>query len=158
MFLRDLFFFFFIVIGLSSCSNSDLCLSNQHAVQLGFYSARTSTASNDKDSVLTDVSIYGLGKTDSVYESKSINKVFLPLSFANDPDTTSFIIRARDYYDTISFVHSKELDYISGDCGYIFKFSVDTVLFTTLIIDSVAIAYPKINYGEDIENVKVYIY
>ena len=147
----------FIVI-LYSCNAEDFCLSNQHAVQTGLYSYNS--VPNDKDTTLTDVSIYGVGKTDSIYESVSLQKAFLPLSFLND--TTQFVIFLTQLKsDTIKFVYRKELNFISGDCGYIFDFHLDTVLFSSSayrIIDSVSIAYSEVKYGEDIENVKIYIH
>jgi hypothetical protein len=140
-------------IWLVACQRDEACLSNQNAVQAGFYSAWSTT---DKDSTLSDVSVYGLGVTDSVYSDESLNDLFLPLSFSGD--TTGFVIGVKTLRDTLWLVHQKELDFISGNCGYVFSFELDTILHTGAFIDSVVIDYSSVRYGESAENIKLYIY
>ncbi len=140
-------------IWLVACQRDEACLSNQNAVQAGFYSAWSTT---DKDSTLSDVSVYGLGVADSVYSVESLSDLFLPLSFSSD--TTGFVIGVKTLRDTLWMVHRKELDFISGNCGYVFSFELDTILHTGAFIDSVAIDYSSVRYGESAENIKLYIY
>jgi hypothetical protein len=150
---RFIFLVFILLAFAWGCDSSEACLSNQHAVQARFYSAWSDT---DKDSVLNNVSLVGEGKIDSIYRNQSISELFMPLDFSSD--TTSFVISAETLKDTIRFVHQRELNYISGDCGYIFNFEIDTILHTEAFIDSVSIAYPFVKYGESNENIKLYIY
>ncbi len=149
--------FSFLVIFLLttvSCTQDQICLSNQHALQAGFYSAWTES---DKDSLLIDASVFGIGDgIDSIYKNEIVTKMFLPLSF--DRDTTGFVIKNHNLVDTIWFKHSKEIKFISRDCGFTFNFTIDTTWFTNIFIDSVAIGHPLVNYGEDIENIKIYLY
>lgn len=147
------YLFFFSIVWLFSCQSDEACLSNQHALQAGFYSAWSTI---DRDSVLTDVSVFGLDLTDSIYRKESLNELFLPLNF--NSDTTAFVVSVKTLKDTLWLVHSKELDFISGDCGYFFNFDLDTLIFTGAFIDSVAVDYPLIRYGESTENIKLYIY
>ncbi len=142
-----------VIICLSACEDDQACLSNQNAVQAGFYSAWSVV---DKDSTLTDVSVFAVNRTDSLYRRESLRELFLPLDF--NSDTTAFVIAVKTLKDTLWMVHSKELDFISGKCGYFFNFELDTVIFTGAFIDSVAIAYPLIKYGESVQNIKLYIY
>ncbi len=150
--------YFFIILGLIlitqfACSNSEICLSNQHAVQVGIVKK---LATSDKDTLIDSISVYGVNlQNDSIYKNEKLSKLFLPLSFTHD--TTSFVFTKGTIKDTILFVHSKELDFISGECGYVFKFSLDTIICSKHYVDSVAIAYPNINYNEVIRNVKIYI-
>jgi hypothetical protein len=146
-----------LIISLLSCNNEEICLSNQDAVQVKFYSYYSTT---DKDTSLEHVSIYGLGRTDSLYADTTISKAFLPLNFDSDPGTTTYVIQIDEVKDTITFAHSKELDFVSGDCGYVFKFALDAQnsFFTPHNIDNVVVVNPSIKYGEDAENVKIYIY
>jgi hypothetical protein len=137
----------------TGCNNDEVCLSNQNAVQAGFFSAWSET---DKDSTLTEVSLIGLNREDSIYAKESLSELFMPLDF--EKDTTSFIVVSKTLKDTICIVHQKELDFIAGECGYIFTFNIDTVLYSNAFIDSVAIAYPDVKYGETIQNIKLYIY
>ena len=142
-----------VAIGLSACAASEICLSNQHAVQVHFISYYTK-----KDTTIEKVSMYGLGRTDSIYSSEKLSEVFLPLSFDNDPGSTAFVLKTATASDTLLFNHQKELDFISGECGYVFQFSLDSMKSTDNTIDSISIVYPTIKYGEDVQNVELYIY
>ena len=138
---------------LSSCNPDSVCLSNQNAVQTGFYSAYSTLP---KDTILTNVSAFGLGINDSIYAKEGIRKMFLPLSFSHD--TTAFVIENNTLRDTIWFAHTKDLFFISRKCGFSFNFQIDTVWSTHTFIDSVALDLNSVNYNENIENVKIYIY
>ncbi len=134
--------------------NSDFCLSNQQSVQAGFYS---SYATNDKDSTVRNVFIYSLGVDSITYDTVSVNKIYLPLNL--NKDTSQFIIDINTLKDTITFVYSKELNFVSGECGFIFSFYLDTLYHSDVsFIDSVAIINDEIIYNENFENVKIYLY
>ncbi len=138
-----------------SCNNDDFCLSNQQSVQASFYSSITF-----KDSTVSDVTIRAIESVaddDTIYNSEVVSESFLPLSMMND--TSRFLIQILNQKDTVSFVHSKELSFISEECGFIFEFELDTVLHSNIsFIDSVSIEYPSIVYNESTENVKIYLY
>ena len=136
-----------------ACQGEEACLSNQHAVQVGMYSTWTD---EDKDTTLSNVSLVGMEKTDSIYQDEDVSELFMPLDF--EKDTTTFVLSAQTLRDTLSFVYSSELDFISGDCGYIFSFELDTILHTRAFIDSASVSYPSVEYGESFENIKLYIY
>lgn len=134
--------------------NSDFCLSNQQSVQAGFYS---SYAANDKDSTVRNVFIYSLGVDSITYDTVTVNKIYLPLNLHKD--TSQFIIDINTLKDTITFVHSKELNFVSGECGFVFSLYLDTVYHSDVsFIDSVAIVNDEIIYNENFENVKIYLY
>lgn len=133
---------------------NDFCLSNQQSVQSGFYSSHHTT---DVDSTVSGVTIWSTNIDSLTYDSARVNEIFLPLSMMKD--TSQFIIEINKLKDTLSFVHSKELSFVSGECGFIFRFEIDTILYSNnFFIDSVAIDYPSIVYGENIENVKIYLF
>ena len=142
-----------LLISFVGCQSEEACLSNQHAVQAGFYSA---WSGSDKDSTLTEVSLIGLAREDSVYSLKSLSKLFIPLDF--ERDTVSFELVSKTMKDTLSIAYKKELDFISRNCGYIFSFQIDSVWHSNAFIDSVAVEYPDVKYGETVENIKLYIY
>jgi hypothetical protein len=141
------------VIGFFACDESDYCLENQQSVQTTFYSAY-----DDDDTTVSAVSFYGIGRSDSlVYDSAEVDDAYLTLSMFSD--TTAYVVDIDGFKDTLYFVHQKELDFVSEDCGFIFRFEIDTVLFTNIsFIDSVAVTYSPIIYNEDIENVAIYLY
>lgn len=136
------------------CEGEEACLSNQHAVQARMYSA---WSTSDKDSALENVSLIGLDMNDSIYREQQLSELFMPLDF--ESDTSTFVLGVSETLkDTLSIVYSKELDFISRDCGYIFTFELDTILHSRSFIDSVSIAYPTVKYGESTANIKLYIY
>jgi hypothetical protein len=136
------------------CEGEEACLSNQHAVQARLYSA---WSTSDKDSTLENVSLIGIDMSDSIYRKQRLSELFMPLNF--ESDTSTFVLGVSETLkDTLSIVYSKELDFISRDCGYVFTFDLDTIIHSRSIIDSVSIAYPIVKYGESTANIKLYIY
>jgi hypothetical protein len=105
-----------------------------------------------------NTTIYGLGMPEdsTIYNDETVNKIFLKLAF--DSDTTSYIVIRQTLKDTIHFVHTKKLDFISRKCGFTFNFKLDTVLFSGIFIDSVAVINPNIRYNENFDNLEIYIY
>ena len=143
--------FLFLVIPYG-CGADDICLSNQHAVQTGFYSYRTL-----RDTSLLGTTIYGVERgNDSIYKNETTRKLFLPLSF--DHDTTIFIVFSNTLHDTLKFVHTKEMVYISRKCGFTYNYTIDTILHTETFINSVSIVNPEVKYNENIENIEIFIY
>ncbi len=141
-----------VIFGRCDSGGDDICLSNQNAAQAGLYSAHSLS---DKDTVLTDLYIQGVGNDSILYDSVAVNSLFLPLSMHTD--TTAYRIKVKTLLDTIWFVYRRDLSYVSSSCGLTMNIEIDTILFTGRFIDSVAINYPYILYNENIENVKIYI-
>jgi len=134
------------------CNPDDMCLSNQQTVKGSFFSMQ-----NKSQISLLQTSIFGLGMdNDSIYKKESVSDFFLPLMF--DKDTTSFVVKNQMLNDTIHFIHTKKIDFISRKCGFTFSFKIDTVNFTGIFIDSVSVINPNIKYNENIKNVEIYIY
>ncbi len=154
--MKNVYYIILIVIlaaVFGRCETSDICLSNQNAAQAGLYSAYSHT---DKDTVLTDLYVYGIGSENSLlYDSVSLNKLFLPLSMHSD--TSMYLIKVKTLLDTIWFKYKRDLTYVSGDCGMAVEIELDTIWFTDRFIDSVAIIQPFIRYNENVENIKLYI-
>lgn len=150
---KQFIFLLFILTLFSGCNPDDICLSNQHALQSNFFSME-----NKNRVIVPGTTIFGLGMSnDSIYKNEDVSSMFLPLSF--DKDTTSFVvIRQSVLKDTIHFVHSKKLTFISRNCGFTFDFKLDTVYFTGLFIDSISIVNRNIKYNENFDNVEIYIY
>ncbi len=156
----NIFFTALLFIGIiAGCSDNEstVCLSNQDAAQIGFYSIHTSEVDADQDTTVTETTIFGLNRSDSlIYDSASISQAYLPLSMMND--TTTFIIRLKTRSDTLHFFTSKELNFISEECGFIFDFTIDSIRYSqNSFIDSAVILNPDVIYSENLENVKVYI-
>ncbi|MDB4334766.1 DUF6452 family protein [bacterium] len=143
-----------LLVAFYSCDSEELCLSNQESLQGSFYSVEQTS---EKDTTPSNVTIYGVGRMDSLLQdSASVGSFFLPLSHSSD--TTQFVFKIGSSTDTIEVVHSKELAYISEDCGFMFNFDIKSLRSTYTVIDTVIIDYNKIRYGESLENIKIFIY
>ncbi|SMO57759.1 hypothetical protein SAMN06265379_10340 [Saccharicrinis carchari] len=144
------------IIVACACGNetSDFCLSNQQSVQAGFYSAY---AIDDKDTSVANVLVYSPTVDSIPYDSVTVNNLYLPLSLHKD--TSQFIIELNSLKDTVTFVHQKELNFVSGECGFVFSLYLDTILYSDVsFIDTVVIVNDEIIYNENFENVKIYLY
>nr|WP_319400643.1 DUF6452 family protein [uncultured Carboxylicivirga sp.] len=147
--------------GFYACDDSSFCLSNQHAVQASFY---TLSSGSEADTTLTGVYIWGAGQEDKlIYDSTRVNEMYLPTNL--NADSTIFIIKqsvlvnntVRSDSDFVQFNYKRYLNHVSGECGMTYNLVLDTVYYTTNLIDSVSIDYANVNYGEDAENVKIFI-
>ncbi|MCU4162453.1 DUF6452 family protein [Carboxylicivirga caseinilyticus] len=150
-----------IAAGFYACDDNNFCLSNQHAIQATFYSL---SSGSENDTTLTGIYIWGANREDSlIYDSLNISQLFLPTNL--NTDSTIFIIKqsvlvnnqVRSDSDFVQFNYSRHLNHVSSECGMTFNLVLDTIIYTNNIIDSVSIGYANINYGEDAENVKIYI-
>lgn len=151
-----------VIVMAAACDNGSLCLSGQNAVQAGLYSASSGV---EKDTTLAGFYMWGLNHpTDSVLiDSVRTSKLYMPTDLKRD--STEFVIReeksvlgkVKGINDTLLFIYKKKLEYISSDCGFMYRLDLDTVIHTYNLIDSVVIGYAPIIYNENIENVKIYI-
>ena len=145
------FFFIMLAIAFADCTRAEICLSNQHAVQGRFFSA----INTRNDTILNEVSIRGLGNDSLLHANEQVSRMFLPLSFSTD--TTVFIIAVGTRVDTLWFKHQSEHYFISRECGLTWNFNIDSAWFAGTIIDSVYTGNPNVNYGENIENIRIFI-
>jgi len=151
-----------VIVISNACDNSSLCLSGQNAIQSGLYSA---SSDEDKDTTLSGFYMWGIEHpTDSILlDSVKVSKLYMPTDL--NRDSTEFVIReeklvlgeVKGVNDTIQFIFKKNLEYVSGDCGFTYNLEIDTVIHTYNLIDSVVISYSSVVYSENIENVKIYI-
>lgn len=148
------------IIITSSCDRGSLCLSGQNAIQAGLYSP---SSENDKDTTLTGIYLWGINNDSVLIDSARVNKLFMPTDL--NSDSSAFIIREEKLIgeniiyenDTLLFIYTRDLNYISGDCGFSYNLVLDTVIHTNNLIDSVIISNPSVSYNENLENVKIYI-
>jgi hypothetical protein len=152
---------FVLILITISCENNTLCLSGQNAIQSGFYSGFGGVES---DTTLSGVYLWGIdpieGDTMSVMvENETISKMFMSTDV--NRDSTWFLLRekriASDIQDTILFIYERQLNYVSGDCGFTYNLELDTVIYTQALIDSIVIEYSSVLYNENLENVKIFI-
>ena len=150
--IRVLYCCLSVIFAVAACNDDDMQLSYQHTVQVGLYSMRT-----HKDTTLTNVQIYGVGREDSLlYDSKQLGSLFLNLDLQRC--TTQFVFKTQTLQDELSFEYRKHLKPISGSGGISMQLHIDSVRHTSIFIDSVSVVNPNINYNESLENVQVFVY
>lgn len=142
-----------IAIGFIACNGTDdMLLSYQHSMQAKFYSRNT-----HKDTVLTVVKVWGVGKDELLYDgTQNLNELFLPLNM-ND-SKTEFVIASQTIQDIVTVEYKSHVQPVSGSGGLTMEIHLDTISATNTFIDSIAISHADIKYNENIENVKIFVY
>lgn len=140
-----------------SCDSNDCPINNVVYSTYGFY---TITEDGESKVSVTDTLTITAGGTDSVLINRLQNgsEVELPVSFNAATDTLVFHftdIDSRTRKDTIWIDKENFPHYESPDCPASIFHHVTAVRWTTLLIDSVSIVNPNINYNVS-ENFKIY--
>ncbi len=102
-----------------------------------------------------DVSVYGLGREDSLlYDSASVRRNSLPL----DPnsDITTFVVLFPENSDTLTFHHTTSPFFHSYECGYVLHYDLSGFEYSTNVIDSVRLEISKITHQYE-RHLKIYL-
>jgi len=153
----------FVLLGISCASNENCTEDRIVKLGVGFYTqALTDTAKNiytTRAINLDTLSVRGLATNgtliDSIlYKSKSIQKIYLPLNkFENG---SKFVLTFKTAKDTVQVLHTNSNYYISLECGCMEVHSIDTVLTTNHLIDSIKIINHKVN-ATNAEHIQIFI-
>ncbi len=138
----------FIVVLVYACQTNRNCDTKESFVKIGFYNG------DEKAVSVEDVSLYGLGREDSLlYENQTISSVLMPLSSA--VDSASFIFIFGSFTDTITVSYQTNMRFESNQCGFMADYSIDTVYHTKNAIDSMA-QVNRIITNENEEHYKIF--
>ncbi len=135
----------------NACEKDDFCTTTPVTPNLviRFY---------DKDDItsvksVSRLSIIAQSKTDSLFESKTLDSIAIPLNgLASE---TVYILKMNDTdghlatnkVDTLTISYNPEEDYISRSCGFRYVFDDVTLTFTNSWIDSLSnTEIPEINH------------
>jgi len=126
------------LILLTSCLDVECVQETRAYMKVSFYNYETKTVASPDN-----LSLYGANNTIKIYDNQKITlPALIPLK---DSDNESeFIIEINGTEDTIRFVHSSFLNFISKECGYSMWHTIDTVYFTTNEIDSISLINKEI--------------
>jgi hypothetical protein len=152
-----------LIFGIS-CTSSEDCTQDRIAkMGVGFYTrALTDTTKHVYTTTaksLDTLSVRGLTANgtliDSIlYKSKSIQMIYLPLNkFEN---SSKFVLTFKTVKDTIEVLHTNTDYYLSLECGCMKVHSIDTVLTTTNLIESVKIINHKVN-ATNAEHIQIFV-
>lgn len=142
-----------------SCSTTE-CYDNQNSLPLaGFYSSQETPQAITLDSI----SIIGIGAPgDSVLQDsvRNISQVYLP--FRIDQESTTYaimylqgILGELGIHDLITFNYDIIPMFVSTACGTVYYYKMNSIDYTTNIIDSVICPTGEIT-NANIENLKIY--
>lgn len=144
---------------ITSCSTSE-CYDNQNSLPLaGFYSSEEVPQAISLDSI----SIVGIGAPgDSILQDsvRSLSEVYLP--FRIDQNTTTYqilylggVLGELGIFDIIEFDYEIKPMFVSTACGTVYYYKMNSINYTTNIIDSVTCPEGTIT-NANIENLKIY--
>ena len=146
-----------LTIGLVACGNNE-CFDNQTTLPLaGFYSMQSQKAIQ-----VDSLTVYGVGAPgDSLLlDNERKSKVYLPLPLSGN--STSFVFQYNqkginyvELNDTLTINYDSYPQFISNECGVIYKYKVKDFFYTHHIIDSIAIPTMEFN-NKDIETIFVF--
>ncbi len=151
-----------ILVWLVSCGSSG-CYENRSSLPIAaLYATNAPTQAIAIDSV----SLYGIGVSSQSLLldcARQVSTMTMPLR--NDADTTSYVIRydmkalshTSRYNDTITWVYTRYPYFISGDCGVVFNYVIDTICHTHNMLDSVAIMTDEVTNVSQ-ETIRLYYY
>lgn len=138
-----------IVIAVS-CSEG-ACFEETEAFMKGSFYRRPPLKLTPPDSL----TLYGSNRPNqTIYKRKAgVQPVLIPLDSSNE--TSEFVMKINGISDTIEVSYSTFPALISKECGYSFFHDIDTIIYTTNIIDSIKISKHRIT-NLDEENIRIY--
>lgn len=146
-----------VSLGFVSCNNKE-CFNNQSTIPLaGFYSMQTQNAIT-----VDSLTVYGVGAPgDSLLlDNGQASTLYMPMPLSGN--SVSYVFhynsKALDYIelnDTLTIQYDSYPQFVSEECGAIFKYDVTDFNYTTHLIDSIAIPTMEFN-NVDVEVIKIY--
>ncbi len=135
----------------SSCQTNNQCdTATESLVKINFYTID----SIEQAVFVSPISVYGVGRSDSLlYENDSISSVSIPLS--PNAETIGFVFDIGTYSDEILFEYKTSTYLESMDCGFIANYEINSVTYSTNIIDTIIILNNMVTIDNE-EHIKLY--
>lgn len=149
-FAITLFILDFTCLILNSCTAGSCFDETESRVKGTFYSMTTGKALAPDSVTLYGVTMDSLEIYDKTTKLQSAE---LPLYAAEQ--TCKFVIRINGINDTLEFRYSNYPHLLSKECGYTFFFTLDTVINSVNIIDSISIEKKTITTFNE-ENLRIF--
>lgn len=61
-----------------------------------------------------------------------------------------------EFYDTLTFYHTRKMNFVSNACGYVYYYTLDGVKTTYNSLDSILIVNPSVDNNANTQHVKIY--
>ena len=123
-----------------------------------FYTVKKTSANKDTVQAITMDSVWvkGLGNDSVLYNNtKTVTSISLPLHKLQD--TSRFVIRFNNVYDTLTIVHTNIQKYLSLECGCLVTHKLDSVKSSTTkhIVKRIKVKYDNVSTTQR-ENLQIY--
>mgnify|MGYP003303425956 FL=1 len=107
-----------------------------------------------EDFTADSLTIFGLGCDSLLYNKAQIKTFDLPLQ--KTKEETHFVLYTNGIYDTLSFKHTNDTNYISMACGCLIQSTItDEPVVTHNAIDSVVLKEPLV-INSRVANIEIY--
>ena len=142
-----------VLLFFSGCNQSPRCLEETDV----FLHARFLTLDDgqDRDTILAEVQVYGIGREDSLLVDGDVSRLTLPLDAHYD--SCAFVIAHDTLRDTLTFRYSRSTRLLSFECGFIAEFDNLKVRYSKHFLDSLAVVNDFVTNTDD-ENIKIYLF
>ena len=144
--------FIFLSFTINACENDNPCVDNVVSrINAGFY-----TLSNDNESAFTvsDFSMYGIDRQDSVLHGSNVRIFDFPLSMHEA--SSSYILTVNTLTDTLELFYTSKLAFVSVECGFTNNFEIQSLSITNNFIDSISIVKNNVDLSDE-ENLKIFL-
>ena len=140
----------FLSLYLSSCTAGSCFDETESRVKGTFYSMETG-----KTLPPDSVTLYGVNMdTLEIYDKfPNLSSVEFPLYAAEQE--CKLVIRINGINDTVEFAYNSYPHLLSKECGYTFFFTLDTVIYSMNIIDSISVEKETITTFNE-ENLRIF--
>ena len=154
--MRNLYFVIILFILASTCLYLNSCTAGscfdetEARVKGTFYSMETGKALAPDS-----VTLYGVNMDTLEIYDKTTNLKSAELPLYADEQVCKFVIRINGINDTLEFRYSSYPHLISKECGYTFFFTLDTIINSVNIVDSISIEKKTITTFNE-ENLRIF--
>ncbi len=142
---------------LIACSNDEECRQQLYVV-VGVDMKQTLFDAYEEDYITKEfisdsITIFGLGRDSLLYNKAQIKTFDLPLK--KTKEETQFVLYTNGIYDTLSFKHTNDTNYISMACGCLIQSTITEVTVTSNKLDSVVLKEPLV-INSRVANIELY--
>jgi len=137
---------------LNSCEPDTACkLSRNVELHISF---KTWSDGTLQDTSISDLSIFGISREDSLlYDKSSVETVSLPLNPSSD--SVSFVFTQNEQHDTLLLTYNREIYMLSIECGFITRYKIISASVRGQMADSLSIPESLVS-TDDVTNINLY--
>jgi hypothetical protein len=135
---------------IASCTPQSCLQETTSFLNAGFYKTGTGTPLAPDS-----ITVFGIGnETNMLYDqAPKLTSINLPLNASSD--ACGFVIKVNNITDTLRFIYSSRPYLISKECGITFFFTLDSVMVSGTIVDTIVVTNNNITIF-NAENIRIF--